>query len=200
MEKFYKETPLEKIPWNKTQADFFQKLLNSNELGNGTALDSGCGVGTKSIALAKKGFSVTGIDIAPTAIRHAKEKANNENVKVRFITADATNLAFLGNKKFDLILDWANLHMIIENKREKYIKGIIKHCKKGGLFLLRCFSKHGASKMEIGFLTVMGPIYLFSRNDVEKLFGKHFKVIKINRSKAWKHPWRLLDEYLMKRL
>jgi len=26
LEKFYRETPLEKIPWNKTQADFFYEI------------------------------------------------------------------------------------------------------------------------------------------------------------------------------
>jgi 2-polyprenyl-3-methyl-5-hydroxy-6-metoxy-1,4-benzoquinol methylase len=147
LEKFYRETPLEKIPWNKAQADFFMKLLKANKLGEGKALDLGCGVGAKSIALAKKGFKVTGIDIAPTAIKYAREKAKKAGVKVRFIAADATDLSFLGEEKFDFILDWANLHGIPKTKRRKYVREIAKHCKKGGKFLLRCWSKDGISKM-----------------------------------------------------
>lgn len=105
MEKFYKQTPLEKIPWNKTQADSFMKLLKGRELGTGKALDLGCGVGAKAIELAKRGFKVTAIDIAPTAIKYAKKKAKKENVKIKFIAADATDLSFLGDEEFDLVLD-----------------------------------------------------------------------------------------------
>jgi len=200
IEKFYQETPLEKIPWNKTQADFFQELLDSNNLGKGKALDLGCGVGTKSIVLAKKGFKVTGVDIAPTAIQHAKSKARKTGVQVRFIVGDATDLSFLKGEIFDLVLDWANLHGIPKTKRKRYVRGIAKHCKKGGKFLLRCFSKYGASKMTLGFLTPMGPIYLFSRKEIEDLFNKHFKIILTNRSKPLNHPERWFDEYLMEKL
>jgi len=105
MEKFYRNTPLEKIPWNKTQADYFLKILNSGKSGEGKALDLGCGIGAKSIALAKKGFSVTGIDISPTAIQYAKENAKKEGVKARFIAADATDLSFLKDEEFDFVLD-----------------------------------------------------------------------------------------------
>lgn len=199
-EKFYRETPLEKIPWNKTQADFFQKLLNSNKLGSGKALDLGCGVGAKSIALAQKGFKVTGVDIAPTAIRYAQDKAKKAGVRIRFIAADATDLSFLKDEKFDLVLDWASLHFIPKTKRKHYVKEIAKHCKREGKFLLRCFSRHGASKMTLGFLTSVGLIYLFSREDIKNLFGKDFKILLTNRSRPWSHPGRWFDEYLMERV
>lgn len=205
LEKFYRETPLEKIPWNQTQADFFMKLLNANKLGKGKALDLGCGVGAKSIVLAKKGFKVTGIDIAPTAIKYARKKAKKAGVKVRFIAADATNLSFLGNEKFDFVLDWANLHGIPRNKRRKYVGEIAKHCEKRGLFLLRCWSKDGISKMMYGFLTPMGPCYFFSKKDIENLFGKNFKILLTHKSKPFEFPGerppgKWLDEYLMKRI
>lgn len=198
-ENYYAKTPLEKIPWYYTQADYFVKLLNSGRLGKGKALDLGCGVGAKSILLVKKGLKVTGIDISPTAIRYAKENAKKERVKVRFIVADTTNLSFLGNQKFDFVLDWANLHGIPKSKRRKYIKEIVKHSKKGSKLLLRCFSKYRVKK-ESGFLSPVGLIYLFSREDIEKLFGKYFKILETNRSKPRNHPGKWLDEYLMERL
>jgi 2-polyprenyl-3-methyl-5-hydroxy-6-metoxy-1,4-benzoquinol methylase len=74
-ENFYSKTPLDKIPWNTTQADFFHQLLYAGKLGQGKALDLGCGLGNKSIALAKHNFQVTSIDISPTAIELAKKQA-----------------------------------------------------------------------------------------------------------------------------
>jgi len=180
------------------------KLLKANKLGKGKALDLGCGVGAKSIALVKKGFKVTGVDIAPTAIRHAREKAKKAGVRIRFIAADATDLSFLGNEEFDFVLDWANLHGIPKTKRKRYVKEIAKHCKKGGLLLLRCFSKHGLSKMQLGFLTPTGLIYFFSKENIESLFGRDFKILLTHRSKPWnlpgeRTPAKWLDEYLMER-
>lgn len=199
-EKFYQKTPLEKIPWQKTQADYFLKLLRAKKLGQGKALDLGCGTGIKSIALAKKGFEVTGIDISKTAIKHAKENAKKEKLEINFIVEDATDLSFLGNERFDFVLDWANLHGIEEEKRNKYIREVAKYTKKGGKLLLRCFSKHGVSGMELGFLTPMGIVYLFSKEEIKELYGKYFKILETNRSKPYGHNFRWLDEYLMERL
>jgi len=198
--KYYRETPLDKIPWNKTQADYFQKLLNSKKLGSGKALDLGCGVGIKSITLAKRGFRVTGVDIAPTAIKHAKNKARKAGVKINFIAADATNLSFLRDEKFDLVLDWANIHGLLKARRKKYAQGIAEHTKKGSKFLLRCFSKHEVNKEFTCRLG--GRIYLFSQKNIKDLFGKHFKILETNRSKLLSQnpPGKWFDEYLMERL
>jgi len=198
-EKFYKETPLEKIPWNKTQADYFMKLLNSGKLGKGKALDLGCGVGKKSIELAKKGFEVIGIDISATAINHAKKNVKEANIKVKFIQGDATDLSFLGKGKFSFVLDWANLHCVPKTKQKKYVKGIVEHLKRGGRLLLRCFNKYKISPNEIGFITPMGNIYLFSNEDIQALYGKYFTILEKNRSKPFRHHYRWFDEYLMER-
>jgi len=205
IEKFYQETPLEKIPWNKTQAEFFIELLNSAKLGSGKALDLGCGVGTKSVLLARKGFKVTGVDIAPTAIRHAEEKTKKEKLHIKFFVANASDLSFLGDEKFDLVLDWANLHGIPKTKRRRYIREIAKHCKKGGRLLLRCWSKKGLSRITLGFLTPMGPVHLFSKKEIEELFSEYFKVLLTHKSKPFnfpgeRSPAEWLDEYLMERL
>ena len=198
-EEFYKKTSLDKIPWNNTQADYFQQLLDSNKLGARSALDLGCGVGAKSITLVKRGFEVTGVDIVKTAIECARAKAKEADVQVNFIAADATDLSFLKNKKFDLVLDWACLPGIPKAKRKKYVDGIARHTKKNGKFLLRCFSKHGVNK-EFAF-SLGGRIYLFSRQDIESLFGNYFKILETNRSKpfSWQPPGKWLDEYLMEK-
>ena len=202
-EKYYRETPLEKIPWQKTQADYFTKLIDSNRIKPGTALDLGCGTGVKSIYLAQKGFKVTGIDISETAIKIAKKNALKVKTKIDFIVADATNLSFLNNKKFDFILDWANLHGIPKDKREQYIREVTKHVKRGGLLLLRCFAREDKDRNSV--LRKMSRIYSFSKEDIKSLYGKYFKVLESNRSKPFvmkekEPPAKYLDEYLLKRI
>ncbi|HUV42610.1 MAG TPA: class I SAM-dependent methyltransferase [Patescibacteria group bacterium] len=201
-EKYYQKTPLEKIPWQKTQASFFTEVIESGKINPCSTLDLGCGTGAKSIYLAKKGFKVTGVDISKTAIEHAKANAEKAKVKVEFIVADVTDLSFLDDKKFDFVLDWANLHGIPKNKRKKYVDGIIRHTKKGSKLLLRCFSKRGIEKEFTH--RPMGTIYLFSKKDIEELFEKHFRILETHKSKPFvrkekEPPAKWLDEYLMEK-
>jgi 2-polyprenyl-3-methyl-5-hydroxy-6-metoxy-1,4-benzoquinol methylase len=199
-EKYYKKTQIKKIPWNHTQADYFMKLLQRGEFVGKYALDLGCGVGKKSIELAKIGFNVTAVDISQTAIKLAKENARKARVSIRFIQGDATDLLFLGKKQFDFVLDWANLHGIAKKKQRKYVRGIVEHMKKGGKLLLRCFSKYSIAPNELGFITPVGNVYIFSEDDIKKLYGKYFTILKRNRSKPFQHTHRWFDEYLMERL
>ena len=199
-ERYYFETPLNKIPWQKTQADYFVKVIEAGKVKPGLALDLGCGTGIKSIYLAQRGFRVTGVDISETAIKFANKNAKRAKVKVRFIVADATNLSFLKDRKFDFVLDWANLHGIPKTKRKKYIAEIVKHTKKDSKLLLRCFSKYGVKKESA--LTPVGLIYLFSEEDIRKLFNKYFKILETNRSRPslGNPPGKWFDEYVMEKL
>src|SRR5688500_10131498 len=60
------------------------------------AIELGCGTGTTAIWLAQQGFSVTAVDISPTAIARAEERARREGVQVRWLAADATDELELG--------------------------------------------------------------------------------------------------------
>lgn len=199
-ERYYAGTSLGKIPWQKTQADYFTNVIKAGKVKPGSALDLGCGTGAKSIYLAKKGFKVTGIDISKTAIKLAKKNAQKAKAQVNFIVADVTGLSFLKNKKFDFVLDWANLHGIPKTKQKRYVTKIAKHTKKGGRLLLRCFSKRGI-KREFAVRS-MGLIYLFSKRDIEKLFTQYFKILETHKSKpcTGNPPGKWFDEYLMERL
>jgi len=69
-----------------------KKAVESGTVKPGKAVVLGCGTGTNAIYLAGKGFDVTGIDIAPTALARAKAKADKAGVKVRWVLADVLNL------------------------------------------------------------------------------------------------------------
>ena len=201
-EKFYSETPLDKIPWQNARADYLVDVIKSGKVKPGLALDLGCGTGINSVFLAENGFEVTGVDISKKAIDYAKANAKKAQVKIDFFAADATDLSFLNNKKFDFILDWANLHGIPKEKRDEYINGIVEYSKTGSKFLLRCFSNKDTDKKFVK--RPVGIIYLFSRQDIEKFFGKYFKILETNESKSptgfGKHPSEWFDEYLLERL
>lgn len=199
-EEFYKNNPLEKIPWQKTQADFLSTIINSDKVEVGSALDLGCGTGIKSIFLTKKGFDVIGVDISETAIKYAMDNAEKEGVKVAFINKDASDLTFLGDKKFDLILDWANLHGIKEELQEKYVSEILKHINVGGKLILRCFGRQeGESKYVNDRIGVVTPLTL---KELEGMYGPYFKILEknISNSQNSNAPSKFFYEFLMERI
>lgn len=79
------------------EADFLMKEL---ALAPGMKLlDLGCGTGRHSVALAKRGLEVTGLDISSGQLAEAEKKARAAGVKVRFIHADAAD--FTLEERFD---------------------------------------------------------------------------------------------------
>lgn len=82
------------------EVDFIEKEIGYNKSFH--ILDIGCGTGRHSIELAKRGYTVVGIDLSESMLKRAKEKATNENIKIDFIQADARHLDY--NNEFDLII------------------------------------------------------------------------------------------------
>lgn len=79
------------------ECDFIEKELNYNT--SLTIIDIGCGTGRHSIELAKRGYTMTGIDLSASLIGKAKEKASAYGLAVDFILCDARHLPF--DSQFD---------------------------------------------------------------------------------------------------
>jgi SAM-dependent methyltransferase len=100
------------------------------------ALEVGCGAGDQSLFLAQLGFDVTGVDISPTAIEWAKEKASNRGVNAQFLVGDVRDLSAIPDSSFDLVLDGNCWHFIIGEGRARFLQSVYRVLRPGGLFLV----------------------------------------------------------------
>jgi SAM-dependent methyltransferase len=66
-------------------------------------LDLPCGHGRHAIELARRGYDVTGIDLAPSMLEVARERALGAGVSVRFLEGDMR--VRVGEPAFDLVLN-----------------------------------------------------------------------------------------------
>jgi len=67
-------------------------------------LDIGCGTGFLSLLFAAERHRVTGVDMAPTMLARARDKAEAQGLTIRFIEADAETLDLAAGSQ-DLIVE-----------------------------------------------------------------------------------------------
>lgn len=85
---------------------------------NINVLDCGCGVGIYSLYYAKMGIHVTALDLVPKHISRLREIAINENIKIRSIVGNATNLSMFERNSFDITLCMGPLYHLIDEKEQ----------------------------------------------------------------------------------
>ena len=115
-------------------SDELQKLVKEGTVRACRAVDLGCGSGTDAIFLASHGFDVTAIDISPTALSQAEEKARKAGVSVRWILADVVAPPNVGS--FDFVYDRGCYHNVRDQNLTAYVDTVRRLSHPGTRFLL----------------------------------------------------------------
>lgn len=90
-------------PWDIGEAQPVIRQLVALGAVQGEVLDPGCGTGWNAIEYARAGCVVTGIDLAPTAIKRARLNAKKAGAAAQFVLSDATALKY--EARFDTVVD-----------------------------------------------------------------------------------------------
>jgi SAM-dependent methyltransferase len=118
----------------------FVRLADAGEISS-PVLDSGCGTGEHALMLAERGFEVLGVDVAPTAIDLAREKARQRGLSVVFEVGDVLALDRLG-RQFATMMDSGVFHTFVDADRPRYVSSLASVLEPGGVLHLLCFSEH----------------------------------------------------------
>jgi 2-polyprenyl-3-methyl-5-hydroxy-6-metoxy-1,4-benzoquinol methylase len=96
----------------------------------------GCGTGRHAIELARRGYDVTGLDLSPSQLERAEEKAKAAGVRVKFIRKDARAFDFQG--RFGLVImlcEGAFPLMETDEMNYRILENCANSLRKGGKFI-----------------------------------------------------------------
>jgi cyclopropane fatty-acyl-phospholipid synthase-like methyltransferase len=164
---------LGKTPWDTgiTPPELV-RVVESGQVPPGRALDLGCGTGTNVIYLAQHGFEVVGVDISSRAIvvAHRKIEQARLNRRARVYAGDVTRLDGLPvTGPFDLALDMGCFHSLDLPGRRRYIAGLTRRMKPGGLYLLYAFGP----RVQLGRGIGLAP------EDARRLYSPTFELLQV---------------------
>lgn len=89
------------------------------------ALDLGCGTGADAVHLARRGWTVTAVDVVPKALAAGKRRAEQAGVDVQWIRGSVADLDRLPlQPPYRLIIDMGCFHGLRSSERAAYAAGV----------------------------------------------------------------------------
>jgi SAM-dependent methyltransferase len=120
-ERTYRETAYRELPWFSPRAYYWvvRAVTDRWLTPPKSILDLGCGAGTNSLFLARSGFRVSGVDLAPRAVEVASRRAHRAKLTIDFRVADVLNLPY-PSRTFAGAIDVGCFHTIPRGLRRAY--------------------------------------------------------------------------------
>jgi SAM-dependent methyltransferase len=137
--------PWESLANHQPFASTLLAMVEDEERGRtppyGTVLDLGCGSATWGVQLAARGWSVTGVDIVPRALRRARDRVRDAGVEMRLVRGDVTRLreSDVGSG-YDLVLDTGTFHGLTATQRLAMGREVAAITSPDATVILDCFA------------------------------------------------------------
>jgi SAM-dependent methyltransferase len=131
-EQLYASAPDESaIPWADLKPHrLLMEWLDAADSEPGRALVVACGLGDDAEELARRGYDVTGFDVAPSAIAWAKRRFPQSSVS--YVVANALELPSEWVAAFDLVVEIYTLQALPEELRAPVGAAIVRCVAPGG--------------------------------------------------------------------
>lgn len=156
------------MPWEKGEASpgLVDFLAAHPDLKRGMVCVPGCGTGHDVRAWAKAGYDVTGCDVAPSAVRIAKEWTAGVGLPARielldFLKADPPH-------RFDWVFEHTLFCAIDPGERDDYVKAVVRWLRPGGAYLA------------VNYLIpdTDGPPFGTTRDELIRRFSPYFTLLE----------------------
>jgi len=165
-------------PWNIGEPQPELAALIRDGKVHGDVLDAGCGHAELSLALAAQGYTVVGIDVAPTAIAAAKAAAAERGLtNATYACDDITSFTGYDNR-FSTIIDSTLFHSLPVEAREGYLRSVHRAAAPGANYYALVFAK-GAFPADVA--TKPNEV---DEDELRAAVSKHFIIDEIRPAKV----------------
>jgi SAM-dependent methyltransferase len=148
-------------------------------------LDSGCGVGVATLALAEKGYDAVGLDLSASAIEQAQRAAADRGLDAKFGVADLSKTTGY-ESYFYTVIDGLVFHCLPEELRDGYVESSARALRPGGRFFALVFSTD-AFPPDADF----GP-RPFTETQLREIISRYLVVDEVRPARAWVNVPRTL--------
>jgi len=135
-EQLWAATPADRLPWHADALDPpLAEALDRLAAPGRRLVDLGTGDGLVAVAAAQRGFEVTAVDIAPSALGRARERADAAGARSIVFVLDDVTAPRLG-AAFDVGVDRGLLHGLPRDLRAAYAAAATGWAAAGGTLLV----------------------------------------------------------------
>jgi SAM-dependent methyltransferase len=172
------------MPWDRDKPNTLISEWGDRHEGAGArALVIGCGLGRDAEYLASRGYAVTAIDVAPTAIKTAQQRRPDSPVYYRVADLLDAPKDLLG--AFDLVVESYTVQALPPTFRTEATKAVVGMLAPGATLLVVAIALPEGEP-------VIGPPWRMSRADIDA-FTEHgvdaVLVEDLTSESGWRH-WR----------
>jgi SAM-dependent methyltransferase len=135
-EQLWSATPAARLPWYTAALDpSLAAAIAAQQAPGRRLLDIGAGDGVVAVAAALCGFHVTALDIAPTALGRARERADRAQARAIVFVLDDIAAPRIDDR-FDIAVDRGVLHGLPGARWAAYAASVTRLVAPGGTLLL----------------------------------------------------------------
>jgi SAM-dependent methyltransferase len=125
------------IPWDTGRpSSELLRVVAMEAIRPCRAIELGCGTGANVVWLASHGFDVSGMDLSPLAIEHARQRAAQAGVEVRLLTADVLNPPDEIGGPYDFVFDRGCYHVVRRESASRYVATLLQITRPGSVGLV----------------------------------------------------------------
>lgn len=131
---------------HQLEYDLTWRYLNQYLPNQGSILEVGIATGRYTLELAKRGYTLTGVDLSAALVEECRKRIADEGLErqVRLVVADARNLGDMVEKEFDAVLLMGPLyHLVEESDRKLALKEAFDRLREGGILFSSFLSRFG---------------------------------------------------------
>ncbi|HET8844340.1 MAG TPA: class I SAM-dependent methyltransferase [Ktedonobacteraceae bacterium] len=156
--------PLQNEEWTQNDAAFIARQLPLPRYRR--VLDLACGQGRHALALAKRGYQVTGLDRDEAAIAEARQRARAGRQNIEYIVGDMLQLDNLPGTFDGIISMWQSFCYFDEATNMGLLRSIFHRLAPGGRFIVDMYNRayfenhQGYTEQSIEGVTVKSHGYL----------------------------------------